>query len=155
MSSPWCATDDCYLWMKKRVFRGGLVGFCWRTWVFVCVWARKEEDTFSAVLLVLGGERQKEKVSWPTDQVIYQVAQVKKVEELKRRVRLSFPRWRGMGGLVVHMDWRKRLTWIGARWSLCILSGESVEMAQWNMKMWDVTVVLHRWWRHLSETGEI
>lgn len=85
---------------------------------------------------------------------IYQVAQVEKVQELERTVRLSFPRWRGVAGPLVQMDWRKRLAWVGARWSLCTLSGESVEMAQGNMKMWE-DVVLHRWWRHLSETGEI
>lgn len=58
---------------------------------------------------------------------ICQVVQVENMQELERTVRLSFPRWRGMAGLVVQMDSRKRLTWVGARWSLCILSCESVE----------------------------
>lgn len=111
---------------------------------------------FLGICLFWGGKKKAEGEGFLAYQsAIREVVQIEKVQELKRTVRLSFPRWRGMGGLVVQMDWRKKLTWVGARCSLCILSGESVEMAQRNMKMWDVTVVLHRWWRHLSETGEI
>lgn len=109
------------------------------SWGFACFWGEKKAEGQGSLA---------------RRSAIYQVVQVEKVQELERRVRLSFPRWRGVAGPVVQMDWRKRLTWVGGRWSLCTLSGESVEMAQGNMKMWE-DVVLHRWWIHLSETQEI
>lgn len=51
----------CHRWLlpvdEEGGVWGGLVGFCWRSWVFVCVWVRKGEDTFSGVLLAFGGKK--------------------------------------------------------------------------------------------------
>lgn len=136
----WCPAPDVPQVTATCGWKRECSGEAWLSSVggaeFLFVFEQERGRThFLGFCLLLGAKKKAEGERFLAQRsASYPVVQVGKVQELEGPVRLSFPRWRGMGGLVVQMDRRKILTWVGARWSLCIFSGEPVKMAQWNMK---------------------